>query len=202
MSDTPEPLTGDVRSEIDEELQFHIERRRQDLASAGLTEAEAAQQSAARFGSIAEIRRQCMRAKEGPLPVHRLILAASVLIAAGAGAAAIALKFEVDRLRSRPVGGSIQIAPVPAQARFVYVSGAAARPGAYVMPGDRRLTLRGLLADSGVGLDSHWATVSVKRRAPGDGAALREAAKLTRAELSAPHWPDLELRSDDLVEIR
>lgn len=201
MSDTPDPRKGDACDEIDEELLFHLERRQQDLESQGLTQSDAARESIDRFGSIADIRRQCLRAKEGRFPVQRIILAASILIAISAGAAAVALKFEVDRLRSRPMAGAMQLAPLPERPQFVYVSGSAARPGAYAMPGNRRMTLRGLLADSGAGPEAQWVTVSVRRRAPG-GAELREAARLTKAELSAPHWPDLELKSDDLVEIR
>ncbi len=50
-----------LESEVDEELQFHIEMQARDYERQGLAPEESLARAAVRFGDLAEIRRQCVR---------------------------------------------------------------------------------------------------------------------------------------------
>ncbi len=81
---SPQRSADHVASEIDEEIAFHLEQRKQDMIQTGMTDGEAEAAARDRFGNVRRISAECYRVSMmGTTWLHRMhLIATSGLIVA------------------------------------------------------------------------------------------------------------------------
>jgi len=157
----------DPGGDIDDELQFHLQTKIEDLIAAGMPPDQARREAQRQFGPVRPIRHECCRiGKESQAKASRaeyfaawlrdvkyavrvlsrakgMSAAAILTLAAGIGANTAVFTF-LDRLLFRPL-------PVPKPSQLLLISNSAKRyfsQDAYVFLRDRNRTLSGLAAES------------------------------------------------------
>jgi len=191
----PDPR-GDEQLETDlaDELEFHLERRRREYEREGLDSAAARRAAALRFGDVQRIKAQCRRiARKERIMLQKinLVLMIVVLMAVVGVSVQMYVTQRYNTLAIQAMSAQLAEQAVEGKAAerstgTVFVDGKVRRPGVYDIPADG-LTMRRLLVVAGH--RNQHANATVHRRIDD------EAEETYTVEVLA----DGTIRGDDLV---
>jgi hypothetical protein len=214
-------VTERVRTEIDEEFEFHIEERARELMERGMPSEAARAAALEAFGDVAGFRGECFAiAMKERIMLQRVNAVLTAVLLVGLGLVA----YQSYAGQRRVADSLASIAGVLAEVRgtvvqvheyqdlaakdrkkyaegggIAYLQGKALRPGTYALPNPGQITVRRLLASAGGLAADAIGRVKVVRVADGRNEVI---AEFSPEEIRDPNFSrDLPLKSGDMVSV-
>ncbi|MBY0312409.1 MAG: permease prefix domain 1-containing protein [Phycisphaerales bacterium] len=218
-------IDEEVRKDIREEIAFHVECLRDELARDGVPEEDIERRVAERFGDPDRYARACERlANRSPVMLQKVNFVMLIVILFTLAwmmhgrynsireqtAMLHAMQAKIDALGARsPVNSGTRVeVPVlkdlPLQGGEVRVVGSVARPGAYALPTAGTLTaLRAVTVAGWTAKEQDLSGREVRiQRAGKDAGGTETVHTLDAVALAAGSIGDVELKPGDVVEVR